>query len=162
MRYLTEKEYLALNDPYLEHRWGYFSAAISMLKEEQPTSVLELGPYRRSLAHGADTMDVVAGDFVPTYLHDATEYPWPIPDNRYDMFVALQVWEHLKNSQRDAFREVMRISNKAILSFPLNWYCPGNIHHGITEEIIADWTLHVQPEKKEIVGSRIIYLFKFK
>jgi len=56
----------------------------------------------------------------------------------------------------------MRVTKMAILSFPLNWNHPGDCHHGITEERISEWTLHVEPVKKVRVGKRIIYFFIFK
>ena len=109
------------------------------------------------------------------YLHDATKIPWPIIDKEYDMFIALQVWEHLLGKQKEAFREVMRISRMAILSFPYMWDCPKDNanypeHHMIDEKIIADWTLNIEPIKVVKIlrtgervskGPRIIYFWKF-
>lgn len=110
-----------------------------------------------------------------TYQHNATEKPWPIADKSYDLFIALQVWEHLDNKQSFAFREVMRVSRAAILSFPYLWHCKKNSlsypeHHMIDEELISNWTLNIPP--REIVriaatgevGSRkqrIIYFWEF-
>lgn len=56
--------------------------------------------------------------------HNATEKPWPIANKQYDLFIALQVWERLDNKQSRAFREVMRVSRAAILSFPYLWDYP--------------------------------------
>ena len=91
------------------------------------------------------------------------------------MFIALQVWEHLGNKQSRAFREVMRISRSAVLSFPYDWDCPkGNAnypeHHRIDEELIGDWTLGVRPKDVTRIertgpevskGPRIIYYWEF-
>ena len=79
------------------------------------------------------------------YIHYAAEKPWPVVDKQYDLFIALQVWEHLSNNQSRAFREVMRISKAVVLSFPYNWDCPENNanypeYHDIDEELIAGWT----------------------
>ena len=63
------------------------------------TTALELGPNVRPLMSGADVMDRVARPGLEAsgqvMLHDATATPWPIPAERYDLFVALQVFEHL-------------------------------------------------------------------
>ena len=97
-------------------------------------------------------------------------------DNKeYDMFIALQVWEHLVGRQREAFNEVMRISKMAILSFPYMWNCPEDNanypeHHMIDEKIISEWTLGVEPMKivkiprtgeKVSKGPRLIYFWRF-
>jgi hypothetical protein len=152
-------------DPYYKGRWPYFKKVNSIIKKLSISNALELGPYKRPIIHNSDVMDRDDNYFNLTYHHDASQSPWPIEDSKYDLFIALQVWEHLDGSQKEAFKEVMRISKMAILSFPLNWNCPGDCHHGITEKQIAEWTLHVKPVKKiKIKGgqARIIYLFKFK
>jgi hypothetical protein len=43
-----------------------------------------------------------------------------VADNAYDLFVALQVFEHLGTSQREAFREVRRVARHAIISLPID------------------------------------------
>ena len=40
---------------------------------------------------------------------------------KYDLFVALQVFEHLRDRQREAFREVRRVARHAIISLPIGW-----------------------------------------
>jgi hypothetical protein len=149
-------------DPYYSGRWDYYHEVIKLIERESPLRVLELGPNRAPVVTNSDTMD--ANRCIPhlTYLHDATITPFPVKDSAYDMFIALQVWEHLKGKQEDAFREVMRISKKAILSFPYKWNCPGNCHHNIDEEKIAEWTCHVPPRQVIRLGNRIIYSFSFE
>ncbi len=146
---------------YKEDRWTYFKKVIDIVNNLEFNRVLELGAYKQPLVYGADVMDVSPNFPNLAYQHNATEIPWPIEDQAYDLFIALQVWEHLQGKQVEAFNEVRRIARMAILSFPLNWYCPGNCHHGITEEIIAGWTHHIPPVKKIQVGIRIIYFFRF-
>ena len=74
---------------------------------------------------GADVMDRVERPGLEAsgqvMLHDATATPWPIPGGRYDLFVALQVFEHLGTSQRAAFAEVRRVARHAIISLPIEW-----------------------------------------
>ena len=96
-----------------------------------------------------------------TYLWDARNTPWPIEDKKYDLFIALQVWEHLGDKQGDAFREVMRISRMAILSFPLGWNCPGDCHHNITKEKISEWTLNMKPDEIRKADGKLAYFFRF-
>jgi len=168
MRLMTYSEFeeLRKQDPYYKKsRWEYLKEVIDIITKESFNSVLELGAYKQPIVHRSDIMDVNPDRPNLTYLHDATKIPWPVEDSKYDLFIALQVWEHLKDKQKEAFKEVIRISKMAILSFPLNWNCPGNCHHNITEEKISEWTLHVNPVKKIKVGKkskRIIYFFKFK
>jgi hypothetical protein len=50
------------------------------------------------------------------------------------------------------FREVMRISKMAILSFPYHWEGgeekPNHrAHRDIDRQLIEDWTLNIKPEK---------------
>ncbi len=172
----AEFKELAKKDPYYRKRWHYFKKVIDILQEISFESCLELGPYKRPIVHGCDVIDIRKHLDNLTYRHDATKTPWPIDDAKYDLFIALQVWEHLQDKQQDAFREVMRIAKKAILSFPLNWDLPGDIHDGITEEKISEWTLNIEPAKKikavkwnlsvrhpikKLSRARIIFLYEF-
>jgi hypothetical protein len=170
--------------PYYQGRWAYFSQVIDILKSQNDISkTLELGPSFLPIVKDCDIMIKPEVDSwgrpsikaSKEYLHDGTVTPWPIQDKEYDVFIALQVWEHLVGRQKEAFNEVMRISKMAILSFPYMWDCPRNNanypeHHMIDEKIIADWTLGVEPIKvikiprtgeKISKGPRIIYFWKF-
>jgi len=153
-------------DPYLKDRWSYFSKVIEILNEEKPVTVLELGscggaaPF--TMIKESDTFDIRKDLYDNlTYEWDATRTPWPIENNKYDMFIALQVWEHLGQKQVEAFKEVMRISRSAILSFPYMWNCPKDVHHMIDDKKIAEWTLNIRPKSVTRGGCRMIYFFKF-
>lgn len=169
---------------YYQGRWAYFSEVIDILKSQKGINkVIELGPSFLPVVKGCDIMlkpeiDTWGRPIVKSpkeYLHDATVTPWPVQDKEYDVFIALQVWEHLVGRQKEAFSEVMRISKMAILSFPYLWDCPKDNanypeHHMIDEKIISDWTLGVDPVKvikiprtgeKVSKGPRIIYFWKF-
>jgi len=174
--FTTQSEFQNLNntDEYYKSRWDYFSKVIDILKNEQFNSALEIGAYKKSIINNCDMMDYIdrsdqKGFPKIKYIHDATNIPWPIKDKQYDLIIALQVWEHLYQNpktlegpkQKEAFRELQRTSNMAILSFPLNWNLPGDCHHGISEEKISQWTNNVKPHTKLKVNSRIIYFFKF-
>ena len=177
MQIMSRAEFkgLAKEYPYYRKRWHYFKKVIDILQETSFKSCLELGPYKRPIVHGCDAIDIRKHLDNLTYRHDATKIPWPIDDAKYDLFIALQVWEHLDNKQTRAFREVMRISRMAVLSFPYMWDWPkdsGNypLHHLIDKELIEDWTLNVKPEKvievprtgkRLTLGPKLIYLWKF-
>lgn len=184
---MTHDDYLELlkgkMGKYYEGRWEYFKEVIRIIKNEDVESVLEIGPAQEPIVRNCDVMIKPENDmwgrpkntFFKEYLHEATEKPWPIKNKQYDLVIALQVWEHLDNKQSRAFREVMRVSKMAILSFPYMWDCPKDsrnypAHHMIDEELINDWTLNVKPEKIIIIprtgsevskGQRIIYFWKF-
>lgn len=177
---------LLLESPHREYyigRWEYYKEVIRIIEKQEIKTVLELGPGFLPLIKTGDIMlspeedhfgrpGNFAGEVI---VHDATIKPWPIQDQQYDLLIALQVWEHLDNKQTRAFREVMRVSKKAILSFPFEW--TGGLekpshraHRDIDRELIADWTLNIPPT--EIIeiprtgpsfskGKRLIYYWAF-
>ena len=115
-------------------------------------------------------MDVVANDALRAeghrIVHDATSVPWPVPDKAYDLFVALQVFEHLGTAQPEAFLEVRRIARHAILSLPIDWVMadPTNCHHALTNERVLGWFAPVRPTRV-VVGNpghrkRLLYVFE--
>ena len=175
-----------LNGPkghYYIGRWEYFKEVIKIIQNEKFQSVIELGPGLLPIVKDSDVIMNPEEDSFgkpseirkKVFTFDATTKPWPIHDNQYDLFIALQVWEHLDNKQSRAFREVMRISKMAILSFPLQWEGgeekPSHrAHRFIDRELIEDWTLNLKPEKIIEIprtglefskGPRIIYFWRF-
>jgi hypothetical protein len=163
MKTMTYIDYLLmLMGPYRDNyrgSWKYYKAAIDMVKQTRPKSVLELAPAKQTIIKQCDVMVLRDEDeFKPInpvgriYVHNATEKPWPIADKQYDLLIALQVWEHLDNKQSRAFREVMRISKAAILSFSYMWVCKKDSPeypacHMIDEELISDWALNIPARK---------------
>jgi hypothetical protein len=184
---MTYDDYLGLLDGprggYYTGRWAYFKEVLQLVEREKPESVIELGPGFLPVVKNSDIIINPDGDQFGrpvtlegnVFTFDATTKPWPIGDKQYDLFLALQVWEHLDNKQSRAFREVMRVSKSAILSFPYNWEGgedkPSHrAHRRIDRELIADWTLRIKPEKIVEIprtgpefskGPRIIYFWKF-
>jgi hypothetical protein len=175
-----------LNGPkghYYIGRWEYFKEVLKVIQNEKVKSVIELGPGLLPIVKNSDVIMNPEEDHFgrPNEINgevltfDATTKNWPISDKQYDLFIALQVWEHLDNKQGRAFREVMRISKMAILSFPYHWEGGEEnpmhrAHRLIDRETIEDWTLNIKPEKViEILrtgpefaqGPRIIYFWKF-
>ena len=114
---LIEKNIRVKNYFLVHNRWKYYKYVIRCIKKHEWESCLELGPYVCPLVSHSDVMDYKDHGLNPKYLHDAKDIPWPISDKQYDLFIALQVWEHLETYQSRCFAEVMRISKNAILSF---------------------------------------------
>jgi len=176
IRPLTRAEYDAIAEthPYYRARWNYMAAAADeagrLIEGGHLRSAIELGPHIQPLIVGADVMDLRANDELVSYgqvvVHDATKVPWPIEDRRYDLFVALQVFEHLKDKQPDAFREVRRVARNAIISLPIDWVMddPTNCHHMLSNERALSWFAPVVPDRV-VVGNggrkkRLIYVFE--
>jgi hypothetical protein len=176
IRPLTWREFelIEAHDRYYRTRWSYLSVAgeqaASLIAAHDLHTALELGPARRPLIVGADAMDRIErpdlqheGDLV---VHDATVAPWPIADKAYDLFVGLQVFEHLKGGQAAAFAEVVRTARHAILSLPIDWVLEdtSNCHHGLTEEHARSWFLPIEPTRV-LLGNpgpkkRLIFVFE--
>jgi hypothetical protein len=168
---------------YYAGRWEYYREVIRIVDELRPERVLELGPGLMPVVKNADVMINPEEDPYgrpprtggTVIRFDATRKPWPVADKAYDLFIALQVWEHLDNKQSRAFREARRVARAAILSFPWLWECGQDLallraHDDIDEELIADWTLGVKPLKRIEIkrtgehfskGPRLIYFWKF-
>lgn len=176
IRAITRVEFddIASRHPYYRDRRRYFGAAAwvanDLIQRYGLRSALELGPNVRPLVVGADLMDRSARPGLAAnghvLIHDATNIPWPIPSGRYDLFVALQVFEHLGTGQPAAFSEVRRIARHAIISLPIDWQMddPRNPHHGISHERVLSWFAPTEPTRV-IIGNpgyrqRLIYTFE--
>jgi hypothetical protein len=176
VRPLAESEIRALRDrdPYYRGREGYLTIAAGLaselIKRDGLRTALELGPNLRPLLYGADVMDYVSRPGLElegrVIIQDAKVTPWPVSDGEYDLFVALQVFEHLGTAQPEAFREVARIARHAILSLPIDWVLEdtNNVHHGLTHEKVLTWFLPRTPtrivEGNPGKRKRIIYVFE--
>lgn len=176
IRPLTELEFdeLASDFPYYSGRWDYMSVALAqaadLIRRYDLDSALELGAPVRPIIVGADVMDYLArpelDPRVSITIHDATVTPWPVADRGYDLFVALQVFEHLGDRQSEAFLEVRRIARHAILSLPIDWVMdnPTNLHHQISNERALSWFAPIVPTRVlEGTGGkrkRLIYVFE--
>lgn len=142
LRPITHSEYRRAREQhrYLKSRWNYYREAIAMAERLAPRRVLEIGCRYTPLFPGGDRLDYMA-EFRPTILHDATVVPWPIADQSYDLVIALQVWEHLGNRQREAFAELPRIARYAILSLPYKWRRRSNpSHSNIDDAVVSRWS----------------------
>ena len=176
IRPVNEAEFadLAKRYPYYRNRWEYTAAAgreaADLIKRHRLRRALELGPHVRPLVVGADVMVLERSEELDAegavIVHDARMVPWPIADRGYDLFVALQVFEHLIDRQREAFAEVCRVARHAIISLPIDWQMddPGDCHHGISEERALSWFAPRVPTRV-VEGNagprrRVIYVFE--
>ncbi len=165
---------LAAVEPYYRPRLGYMGVAgriaSGLIREQHLRTALELGPHLRPLIRGADVMDIVHNPRLELegrrIVADASKAPWPFDDKTYDLFVALQVFEHLGTHQPEAFREVRRVARNAILSLPIDWVMADarNCHHGLTNERVLAWFAPVVPTRV-VVGNgghrkRLLYVFE--
>jgi hypothetical protein len=173
---LTQPEFeeMVASFPYYEGRWGYTSVALGqvsrLIRRHGLQTALELGAPVRPIVVGADVIDIKArpelDPTIPITIHDATQIPWPLDDKAYDLFVALQVFEHLRDRQREAFLEVRRVARHAVISLPIDWEMddPRDKHHGISNERVLSWFAPIAPTRV-IEGSggrrrRLIYVFE--
>lgn len=166
---VTYQDYLQALDknPYYSGRWGYYEEAIKQGIERQPKSGLELGVWSFPLFKNSTVMGLETGARPGTVTHDAKLSPWPFSDKQFDLFMALQVWEHLEGCQQAAFKEVQRVARRAVISVPLLWRCadPTDMHHQLTLETFDQWWSPVTPTKLIVMPpwgtKRAIYVFDF-
>jgi hypothetical protein len=188
-------------------RWSYYSIVFDMLNNEVDTinTSIEVGSegflmIKDSEVFQGDLRNLNFRDQISRGELETKQPRWPFEDKQFDMFIALEVWEHLwninmpveviskkkygavkrmekygverPNPQASVFKEVMRVSKNAILSFPYMWgehnsCTSANPHYQIDREIIKGWTCGVEPI--EIVdghndhkdGIRTVYRWKF-
>lgn len=176
MPYITHDEFLkrveTLNSNYWNegkgYRWDYISYVIDQAQKLGAVRTIEAGASGIPLNSDSYLFDLPEHDLniipylafnAPKLTPTMPESCAPIPDKYYDCFIALQVWEHLDN-QAAAFREVMRISKAAILSFPYMWNHGDKRHRGIDDAKIKAWTCGVEPQSVKIIHNRKICLWK--
>jgi hypothetical protein len=160
MDYLTHEQFLERVEKSqsrywregASYRWKYMERAIFHMQRLGAEKIIEAGASGMPLCHGSFLFDF------PKY--DLNITPYGFEDKSFDVFVALQVWEHLDN-QPQAFAEVMRISRAAVLSIPYMWTHGDARHRGIDDKKIAEWTLGEKPEIIETIGSRKLYVWQF-
>ena len=171
MAYLTHETFLKKVDESgskywregKNYRWQYMEYVINNLKQICPndSKLIEAGTSGMPLSDRSYLYEYPKRDLnVIPYLRHSDRI---IQDKTFDAFVALQVWEHLDNQER-AFKEVMRISKSAILSFPYKWpkgKGHDKRHIGIDGKKIERWTCGIRPVSIKIINHRAIYIWKF-
>jgi hypothetical protein len=178
IRVLTQAEFddVARRYRYYGPRGRYLSVAAriadDLIARKHLETALEVGPHLRPLIVGADVIDRKVNDDLvlepsaKRLVHDLRRVPWPIADGEYDLFVALQVFEHLEGTQSQAFREVVRVARHAIISLPIDWDMddPTNSHHMLSNERALSWFLPWRPTHVEVGNpgprTRLVYVFE--
>jgi len=165
---------LAADIAYYKPREAYMTVASTvaadLIDRRRLRTALEVGPHLRPVIVGADTMELEPSDALSAtshlLVHDATSTPWPVEDKAYDLFVALQVFEHFHGHQPEAFREVRRVARHAILSLPIDWVMadPANCHHQLSNDRVLSWFAPVTPTRI-VLGNggqkkRLLYVFE--
>ena len=155
MDYLTHEKFKALstNDYWKngQYRWDYMSKAIELMQEIDPVRVCEAGTSGIPLCSDSVLLEY------PYYDLNFANYPFD--SKHFDVFVALQVWEHLKKPA-EAFAEARRISKNVILSIPYQWKQGDAQHVGLDDSTVLGWTRGEEPCKTIHICRRKIYLWR--
>ena len=154
------------NNEYWKDRWDVYiykvAEVLHSIEAEKFNHILEIGPAGFPIVRGSDTLDI-SQKFKDktTYFQSATTTPYPVGDKHYDITISTQVWEHLGDQQQKAFKEVMRVSKRAVLSFPYMWDLghrgyegENNVHHMVSGETIDKWTLNIKPAIEHILLNK--------
>ena len=160
--------------PYYRNRWGYTSVALAeaarIIRDRDVRTALELGAPVKPILVGARVMDNKVrpelDPYVEITVHNAIRTPWPFDDKQFDLFIALQVFEHLGSFQPAVFREVRRVARHAVLSLPIEWEMadPSDPHHRISDVTVRSWFAPIEPTRV-VEGNagrrrRLVYVFE--
>lgn len=171
--YLTHEDYMAtVNSVTTGHwrsgagRWNYHAAAVEIarrLNPDYPRQVLEMGTMGVSIVKGSDTIDYAEKwnfrKFRPTFQHDARQFPWPVANKAYDLFIALRVFHHLTPLQAECFAEARRIARNVIIVAPEVYSVDSlkDTSRGIPRDEVTAWNNGVPPtetvEFKSWIGN---------
>lgn len=119
-------------------RWEYILPIIEQMKIINPASVLELGTMGITFFKKADTMGY---EQTNTYAHNAIFTPWDfIPNKKYDVFIATNVFHHLDRFQPKVFSEIKRIAKHAFITIPSHFSQYGD--NDAERPIIPEWLIN--------------------
>ncbi len=156
LRCITWPEFAKARDKnpryYTADRWEYYQAARDWLGR-YPGKVLELGPGPCPLTCSRNMlMDWADCSGKRPMLLANLNYGIPLPDDMFEVAVALQVVEHLDNPAA-AIAEMLRVAPAAVISVPYCWpktEDPG--HAGIDDKLLAEWTWGCKIARREMLG----------
>jgi hypothetical protein len=179
LKKLTEKKDAYIKNYYHSSRWEYTRFILLFLKTLNVKTVLECGSYLFPYYKNSDLLDIKQFQYLKKikYVMDIRNTPLPIEDKYYDLFISTNMWEHLVNDQQKCFKEVMRISKKALLAIPYMWKSKEhkkpspeysdeeNIilknHIGIDHKRMRDWTCNTPYKWFKKVWKIGIYYYEF-
>jgi len=176
LNYLTKEQFFEKsgaipgghwNKDNMELRWRYHGQAIEIAKTlgiDSPERVLEIGTMGISLVNDSHTLDYAEKwNFPgkhPTYLHDARQIPWPIPDKSYDLVVALRVFQHLTPVQQACFLEAKRVAKRVLLVCPETYERQQNpCSRGISANEFLQWNEGVPPTTHQHTEMGTLYFW---
>ncbi len=99
-----------------DERYAYHKAASDIAKTLNIKTSLEAGTRKVTICENSDTIDIES-KVNPTYLHDLSILPYPVT-KKYDLFVALRVFHHVKADLKECFKELERIADNIIIAVP--------------------------------------------
>lgn len=106
-----------------KQRWLYYSEVVNIVKNLDFKTSLEAGTMGIKVIDTSDEIDFNTESkyqcFSPAYNHNLKTFPWPIENERYDLFIATRVFQHLMPFQKQCFKEAARISKNIILVIPI-------------------------------------------
>ena len=167
--YITHEDYLSIirrvpDGPAknAQARWDYYKSAIDFVRLCKPASasdVLEIGAKGVPIVKGSDTLDPTgqwaggaggAGEGPGrVHRHDPKQLPWPLADRRYEVVVALRVFQHLWPQQRECFLEARRVGRNIVMVVPEQYdgaaAATGGASTGVTEEQLIEWNNGIPP-----------------
>ena len=153
---LTLEKYkvLTAGDTYWDTRWNYMGVVADIVKTLNFDTCVEVGTE----GIGGKRIKIVS-DSLEIYdesVFDLNRKKWPF---KTDLFIALQVFEHLDT--KNAFARLKEICKTAVISLPYMWDTPDDLmHHKIDEKKIFTWAGY-HPVKSYKVAARIINVYKF-
>jgi hypothetical protein len=164
VEYLSKQQYDAIVLHYQSGHWGkaderwiYHQRASTIAQTvapRHPSDVLEIGTMGMPIVQGSDLFEYKDADWAlnsplkPAILHDARQTPWPIDDKKYELLIALRVFQHLVPNQRECFLEARRVAQQIILVVPENY--PNKVFNereasGISQDSFVLWNDGVPP-----------------
>lgn len=160
----TEEDYLdaVAKDPYFKNRWSYFEPIYGLLAEMDPYSMLEAGANNYPLYTDSTSVGLAPSEHTDV-VADITK-TLPFRDKEFDVYMALQVWEHLEGGQREAFSEARRVSLRVVLSFPYRWEnSEDTTHYNLDDTVFESWV--GKPSRRIMIPSktrhcRVVYIFE--
>lgn len=140
--FLTQQEYInnakelggGTHWSNFDARWDYHNKAINVLKEngvDKHSKILEIGTMGIQLVLDSDVLDIETKKWKhngksPTFLHDATQIPWPV-EPKYDWAIAMRVIQHVPRYQQSIFNEMKRVAKNVLIIVPEKYKDNGGI-----------------------------------
>ncbi len=127
-----------------------------LLSDASGKNILDLGCGTQKVP-GAVGIDFIALDGVDI-VHDLSEFPWPLPDDKFDLVVFKHAVEHVPDIPR-TMAEIMRISKdgaRVYVETPHytnndSWGDPSHVRH-LNSRSMQEFCGKTPPTMKELVS----------